>query len=80
LEVTNNEGHNSLLESLYSICYSSNSDDTTGKDKCMSNYIYLVIVLVACLLGATAILYEQVSGLDKQLQEQFEKLDREMNS
>jgi hypothetical protein len=46
----------------------------------MNNYIYLVIVLVACLLGATAILYEQVSGLDKQLQEQFEKLDREMNS
>ena len=74
------EGHNSLLESLYSICYSSISDDNTGKDKSMNNYIYLVIVLVACLLGATAILYEQVSGLDKQLQEQFEKLDREMNS
>ena len=46
----------------------------------MNNYIYLVIVLIACLLGATAILYEQVNGLDKQLQEQFEKLDREMNS
>lgn len=46
----------------------------------MNNYIYLIIVLVACLLGATAILYEQISGLDKQLQEQAEKLDRELNS
>jgi len=46
----------------------------------MNNYIYLVIVLVGCLLGATAILYEQFGGLDKQLQEQFEKLDRELNS
>jgi len=46
----------------------------------MNNYIYLIIVLVACLLGATAILYEQFGGLDKQLQEKFEKLDRELNS
>ena len=46
----------------------------------MNNYLYLILVLFACLLGATAILYEQFGGLDKQLQEKFEKLDRELNS
>jgi len=46
----------------------------------MNNYIYLVIVLIACLLGATAILYEQVSGIDKQLHEKSEELDRELYS
>ena len=46
----------------------------------MNNYLYLILVLFACLLSATAILYEQFDGLDKQLQEQAEKLDRELNS
>jgi hypothetical protein len=46
----------------------------------MSNYLYLILILFACLMGATTILYERFGGLDKQLQERFEKLDREMNS
>jgi len=46
----------------------------------MNNYIYLVIVLIACLLGATAILYEQVNSIDKQLHEKSEELDRELYS
>lgn len=46
----------------------------------MSNYLYLILVLFACLLSATAILYENWTGLDKQLQEKFERLDRELNS
>jgi len=46
----------------------------------MSNYLYLILVLLACLLGATAILYETWSGLDKNLQEKSERLDRELNS
>jgi len=46
----------------------------------MNNYLYLILVLFACLLGATAILYENWGGLDKNLQEKFERLDRELNS
>jgi hypothetical protein len=46
----------------------------------MSNYMYLILILFACLMGATAILYERFGGLDKQLQERFEKLNRELNS
>jgi hypothetical protein len=46
----------------------------------MNNYIYLVIVLVACLLGATAILYEQASGIEKHLEEELETIVKELNS
>lgn len=46
----------------------------------MSNYIYLIIVLIGCLLGAVAILYENLSDNQKRLQEKVERLERELNS
>lgn len=45
----------------------------------MNTYLLLIIVLFACLLAATSILYEQLTGLDQTFTEKFEKLDRELN-
>jgi nitrate reductase gamma subunit len=39
----------------------------------MNNYLYLLLILLACLLGATAILYEQMDSFNKQLQKQMEE-------
>lgn len=46
----------------------------------MSNYIYLTLILTACLLAAIAILNEQLGSLDEKLQENFNKIERELNS
>lgn len=45
----------------------------------MNNYLLLILVLFTCLLAATSILYEQLTGIDQTLTEKFEKLDRELN-
>lgn len=46
----------------------------------MSNYIYLFLVLVGCLLGAIAILNEQLGSLDKQFEKNFQRIERSLSN
>lgn len=44
----------------------------------MSNAIYLVLVFATCLVLAVAIAYDKTKTIDAQLQEQADKLQREL--
>lgn len=48
------------------------------KEAYMSNAIYLVLVFATCLVLAVAIAYDKTKTIDSALQEQADKLQREL--
>ncbi len=44
----------------------------------MKSYLYLILVLIACLMAATAILFEQLSNITPHVLDEVEKIEHEL--